>query len=273
MRRPAILISAVMMLLLISSPASATAPTGLYVALGDSLAVGDGASDWDTTAYVPLMADYYAGKMHGDAKSSVNLGVRGETTSSFLVGQLSAAVGAVLDPATDTRVVTLSIGGNDVGSLLNDPADACVADPFGSDCQAQVAAALTTVAANYPAIIGTLQWALAQDPGDEPIYVLTVYNPFGGTNTPYEGPVDAALLGTDLTVDCTALENPLNVGLNDIIACTSLALAAIPVDGYGAIGDNALALTHIGEGDFNSHPNDEGYAAIAKAHRLAAGSD
>ena len=35
------------------------------------------------------------------------------------------------------------------------------------------------------------------------------------------------------------------------------------------IGDNALALTHIGDPGFNIHPNDDGYAAIAKAHRRA----
>ena len=272
MRRPTTLILALALAMAIASPAAAATPPGLYVALGDSLAVGDGASDWDVTAYVPLMADYYAGKMHGDAKDLVNLGVRGETTSSFLGGQLTSAMQAILDPATDTRVVTLSLGGNDVGSLLNDPGDACVANPFGAECQAEVAAALTTVSNNFPAIIFTLQSALAQDAGDEQLYVLNVYNPFGGTGTPYEGPVDVALLGADLAVDCTALSNPLNVGLNDIIDCTSRGLGAIPVDGYHAIGDNALTLTHIGEGTFDSHPNDEGYAAIAKAHRLAADS-
>jgi lysophospholipase L1-like esterase len=274
MRRPTIIISALLLILVMAAPASAATPTGLYVALGDSLAVGDGASDWDASAYVPLMADYYAGTPHADAKHHVNLGVQGETTASFLGTQVAQAVGAILDPVTDTRVVTLSIGGNDVGSLLNDPGDACVVNPFSAECQGAVATALSTVAQNYPTIIGTLQWALAQDEGDdEPIYVLTVFNPFGGTGTPYEGPIDIALQGADLAVDCTNLANPANAGLNDIIACTSLALGAIPVDGYGAIGDNALTLTHIGEGDFNTHPNDAGYAAIAKAHRLVVGSN
>lgn len=270
MRRAAMVLSAAMLAVLIAAPASAAQPNGLYLALGDSLAIGDGASDWDTTGYVPLMADYYAGTSHGDAKALLNLGVRGETTTSFLAGQLATAVGAILDPATDTRVVTLSLGGNDVGSLLNDPADACVANPVGETCREQVAAALGTVFTNFPTILGTLQWALAQDPGVEAVYVLTVFNPFGGTGTPFEVPIDGALLGADLTVDCPALVQPSNVGLNDIIACTSAALGAEPVDGYGAIGDRALALTHIGEGDFNSHPNDAGYAAIAKAHRAVA---
>ena len=270
MRRPLSLLTALMLVLIVSGPASAAPPTGLYLALGDSLAVGDGASDWDATAYVPLMADYFAGSSHADAKQLLNLGIQGETTSSFMAGQLSSAVAAILDPTTDTRVVTLSVGGNDVGSLLNDPNDACVANPFGDLCQGEVAAALGTVFANFPTILGTLQWALAQDPGDEEVYVLTVFNPFGGTGTPYEGPIDVALLGADLAIDCGALANQANVGLNDIIACVSQTLGAVPVDGYGAIGDNALTLTHIGEGDFNSHPNDLGYEAIAKAHRAVA---
>ena len=270
MRRPLALLTAAMLTLVIGAPAAAAPPNGLYLALGDSLAVGDGASDWDVTGYVPLMADYYAGTIHGDAKQLLNLGVQGETTSSFLAGQLGDAVTAILDPATDTRVVTLSLGGNDVGSLLNDPDDACVTNPFSDICQGQVAAALGAVFSNYPIILGTLQWALAQDPGDEQVYVMTVFNPFGGTGTPHEAPIDVALLGADLAVDCGALANQANVGLNDIIGCISQALGAVPVDSYGAIGDNALTLTHIGEGDFNSHPNDLGYEAIAKAHRAVA---
>lgn len=270
MRGATMVLSAAMLAVLISAPASAAQPNGLYLALGDSLAVGDGASDWDTTGYVPLMADYYAGTSHGDAKALLNLGVQGETTTSFRAGQLATAVGAILDPATDTRVVTLSLGGNDVGSLLNDEGDACVAEPLGDACREQVATALGAVFTNYPIILGTLQWALAQDPGVEAVYVLTVFNPFGGTGTPFEIPIDGALLGADLAVDCTALAQLANVGLNDIIACTSAALGAVPVDGYGAIGDQALTLTHIGEGNFNSHPNDAGYDAIAKAHRAVA---
>jgi len=38
-------------------------------------------------------------------------------------------------------------------------------------------------------------------------------------------------------------------------------------NGYQVIGDNALELTHIGDQGFNIHPNDDGYLAIAKAHR------
>ena len=241
-----------------------------YLALGDSLAVGDGASVPAETGYVGLLTDYFAGKSHADAKEALNLAVGGETTASFMAGQLNSAVAAILDPGTDVKVVTISIGGNDLLNLLNEPTDACVVDPGSTTCQTLLAAALGGVAATYPSLLGTVMWALDQDPGTERVFVLTLYNPFGGTGSLYEAPVDLALLGADFTVDCAAVaSNSLNAGLNDIVACTSWALGAEVVDGYAAIDDHALTLTHIGDPGFNIHPNDAGYAAIARAHRRA----
>jgi lysophospholipase L1-like esterase len=248
--------------------AAAERPT-VYVALGDSLAWGDGASNPLETAYVPLLADYFAGVPHGGAKAAVNLAIRGETTQSFLSGQLASAMAAIGDPATDTRIVTLSVGGNDLLDLLNDATDPCAQDPASLTCQFLVVSALQGVADRYPLILGSLSAALAADPGDEAVYVLTLYNPFGGTGSPYEAAIDGALLGSDLRIDCAAIgTDPTAAGLNDIVACTALAFGAMVIDSYPLIGDNALALTHIGEG-FNIHPNDEGYALIAKAHREA----
>lgn len=252
-----------------AAPAAAHAQSTLYLALGDSLAVGDGASDPATTGYVGLMTDYYAGASHGNAKAAVNLAVGGETTESFMGEQMSSAVETIQDPSTDVTVVTISIGGNDLLNLLNEPTDPCVIDPSSAVCQAELALALGGVATSYPILMSTLVTALAQDPGVERIFVLTLYNPFGGTGSPYEVPIDYALLGSDLTVDCVADQsNQLAIGLNDIVACTSAAFGATVVDGYAVIGDDALALTHIGDPGFNIHPNDDGYEAIAKAHRL-----
>lgn len=253
-----------------AAPAVAAAPATVYLALGDSLAVGDGASVPSETGYVGRLTDYFAGSSHGNAKLASNIAIGGETTSSFLAGQAQAAVATILDPSTDVTVVTLSIGGNDLLNLLNEPSDACVANPGSVECQTLLAAALGGVAANYPTVMGTLNWALAQDPGSERVFVLTLFNPFGGTGSPYEVPIDYALLGADLAVDCSAAQaNPIDAGLNDIVACTSLAFGATVVDGYAVIGDNALTMTHIGDPGFNIHPNDDGYAAIAKAHRHA----
>lgn len=252
----------------VALPTRAAEPATLYVALGDSVAWGDGASDPDTTGYVPLLADYFAGTPHGGAKESANLAVRGETTASFLAGQLAAAMARIGDPATDTRVITLSIGGNDLLDLLNDPSDPCVHDPSSATCQQLVATALGGVAERLPVILGSLAAALSGDPDGGRIYVLTLYNPFGGTGSPYESAVDLALLGSDGRIDCAALQtDPTAAGLNDVIACISQMVGATVVDGYTVIGDRALELTHIGDPGFNIHPNDAGYALIAKAHR------
>jgi hypothetical protein len=80
--------------------------------------------------------------------------------------------------------------------------------------------------------------------------------------------VAQGLRGADGAVDCGALGNAANVGLDDLLACTALGASAIPVDSYPYFEGRGLELTHIGEG-FNIHPNDDGYALIAKAHRLA----
>jgi lysophospholipase L1-like esterase len=269
MRRLTSCIASLAMLALLAAPAAArpAMPT-VYLALGDSLAWGDGASVPAHTAYVPRLAGYFHGASHGGAMDLVNLAVGGETTSSFLLSQLDPALAVINDPTTDVRVVTISIAGNDLLDLINEPTDACAQDPAGQTCQGQLVAALGGVAANMPLILGSLQAALENDPGTEKVFVLTLYNPFGGTGSPYEVPIDLALLGADLTVDCTALANPLNAGLNDLVACTAAAFWDVVVETYDLFDDNALALTHIGEG-FNIHPNDEGYALIAKAHREA----
>jgi lysophospholipase L1-like esterase len=258
---------ALLMTLAVPAAARDAAPT-VYLALGDSLAWGDGASVPAHTGYVPRLAGYFTGASHGGADELVNLAIRGETTGSFLGSQLSDALAVIGDPDTDVRVVTLSIGGNDLLDLINEETDECVVNFPGLACQAAIQAAFAGVATNLPAILYQLHAALAADPGDEKVFVLTLYNPFGGTGFFLEQPVDIGLLGMDLTVDCGANGTLANVGLNDIVACTALGFGDIVVATYDLFDDNGLTLTHIGEG-FNIHPNDDGYALIAQAHRAA----
>jgi len=258
-----ILLTVSLALLMTTGTVAARAPS-TYLALGDSLAWGDGASVPARTAYVPRLDGYF----HGAAGTTdlLNLAVRGENTGSFIAGQLNAAIASIADPATDTAVVTLSIGGNDLGDLLSVPP--CSADPNSAACQFAVYTAFVGVSNNFPVIVGSLQAALDTDDGDEKLFVVTYWNAFGGTGSPFEVPVDFALLGTDLTIDCAANQaDATKVGLNDLLACIGMVLGAVVVDLYPVIGDNALALTHIAEGDF--HPNDDGYALIAQAHRRA----
>jgi hypothetical protein len=135
-------------ILALQSGASSTFGTGPpagvrpeYLALGDSLAAGIGASDPDTTGYVPLFHSYLGDALDpGNADPTPldsvpdafnrkllwleNLGVGGpgappggETTGSMIAGgqldaalaELSARNGNAM-PVDDVRIVTLDIG-------------------------------------------------------------------------------------------------------------------------------------------------------------------
>jgi len=248
---------------------AATSTPIVYLALGDSLAAGVGASSVEHTAYVPRLFHYFRGTAHGGVDTLLNLGIGGDTSYWFLSGipggtgpQLLQALTAINDATTDTRIVTLDIGGNDaLNTLFGNPACHEIAS---AACRAAMAATLAAFAVNYQTILSALNAALAADPGDETVFVMTYYNLWGGTGDPLESVADALLLGTDLTIDCAAnAGNPTKVGLNDLIACIGTANGAVVADGYGAVDDGALHLTHIAEGDI--HPTDAGYAAIAHA--------
>src|SRR5512140_1922266 len=136
MRRAMILLASVGLTVALAAPVAAASPTHtLYIALGDSLAWGDGASVPAHTGYVPRLAGYFQGASHGGADELVNLAVRGDTTGDLIAGQLGQAVALIADPDTDTRVATISIGGNDLLDLINDPTDACLNPAKMAECR------------------------------------------------------------------------------------------------------------------------------------------
>jgi lysophospholipase L1-like esterase len=192
-------------------------PPDYYLALGDSVAVGQGASGPDRFGYVGLFQRSLQTDHQGNERF-VNLAVPGESSATFLSGQMVRALETINDPDTDIQVVTLTLGADDfLPPVITEP---CASDPEDVACQLTVATALTTFSGNYLAILTQLDIALAQDPGEGRILVTTYYNPFDGTGDPREGPVDAVLLGSDGAVDCGAnLGDLIKVGLNDIITC------------------------------------------------------
>lgn len=263
MRRALILLASAGLAVALATPVSAAGPTeSLYIALGDSLTEGVGASVPDRNGYVPRLAGYFRGASHGGADTLVNLGVGGTTTGQLLAGQVPAAVGMIGDPDTDTRVITISVGGNDLLNLINDSNDICLAAPTSPACQGLVAAAMGGVATNMPTILYLLQAALAADPGSEKIFVLLPYNAFLDTGHPLEALIDQMMRGSAPGAGCS------DVGLDDILACSATTMGAVVVDAYPAFDGRSLELTHMGEG-FDVHPNDDGHAVLAKLHREA----
>lgn len=260
-----------------SDPASG--PTPVYLALGDSYAAGVGTTDFapprsTRLGYVAHFANFLQGNAHGGIGTTVNLAVGGEDTFSFFTGgQWAAAQLAISDPTTDVQVVTLTLGGNNFLYLL-EPGQPCDVRASGTGgptpaCLLAVQTALQAFPSSYATVLASLTGALAaEDAAPERIIVTTYANPFSGTsNTQFAAAVDAALLGRDLAINCQALDDPRNIGLNDLIACIGQQYGATVADIYPVFQGKGPTLTHINT--FDIHPNNAGYAQFANAVRTA----
>ena len=154
---------------------------GAYIALGDSLSEGVGASARGQSDFVSLVANRLPGEFE-----LLNLGESGDTSADLIEhGHLDQAVGEIEqrrgddDPDNDVKLVTLEIGGND---LLNIFFDLVLPGTCPSlkealaeqACVESLRSALDEYSPNLAAAIDRLQEA---DP-DLPIALMTLYNPF-----------------------------------------------------------------------------------------------
>ncbi|WP_460468098.1 SGNH/GDSL hydrolase family protein [Calidifontibacter terrae] len=183
MKRTFGLITAAAALVATSAPAYATpagtnpkAESGLYVAMGDSLAAGyqPGQGDDKAGGYVGQVYSSARSQFHG--LKMTNLACSGETTSSLIANSKCTYAGgsrSQLDTAINlmrssgkTKLVTLDVGANDVQT--------CVARTGSIDlpCLQQ---GLINVATNLPTIVKKVRAAAGPD---AQIVVLNYYNPF-----------------------------------------------------------------------------------------------
>lgn len=152
------------------------AESGLYVAMGDSLAAGyqPGQGDDKTGGYVGQVYSSARQQFHG--LKLTNVACSGETSSSLIANsrctydggsrsQLDTAVRLMRDSGK-TKLVTLDIGANDVQT--------CVART-GSLDYACLGRGLQAVATNLPKIVNTVRSAAGPD---AQIVLLNYYNPF-----------------------------------------------------------------------------------------------
>ncbi|MDQ3880723.1 MAG: GDSL-type esterase/lipase family protein [Chloroflexota bacterium] len=236
--------------------------TTTYVALGDSLAAGVGATDPGRTGYVPLVHQRLrdAGRGHDRL---VNLAVSGETSASFVAyGQMEAARRVIEDPTADVRLVTLDIGANDLLRLA--PLEPCASAPQGDACRATIRQAVAAFEAAYRSILESLLHALERSAPDARLVVLTYYNPLSGTADEVEPVAELALLGDDGTLDCDAAQrSTANRGLNDVIACLARDRGLTVADVHPRFAGRGAGLTLIERDDV--HPNDAGHAVMADA--------
>lgn len=146
-----------------ASPAKA-APPQVYIALGDSIAAGVATTLPRERGYPALVAKLLRDANDPDAEIRlVNLGVPGETAASFSAqGQLDrfrAEVAQIKQQAADLRLITITLGGNEMLQLAR----------LGS---AERQAGLDEFRRTFPAALTSVRDAL----GDaRPVIVVTTY--------------------------------------------------------------------------------------------------
>ncbi len=188
-RRSALIGTVVAALVALAGPAPAAADS-TYVALGDSVGAGFGASPGHS--YFDLYCAYLESAAGGSmVDKCVNESQSGATTQSALDGGMVDQAVTDIESSSNTPVVTIILGGND---LLGSPGCQPIT---GSGCP---------FTANAGVILDRLDAALSTRPGPHVIEWLEYYNPnhdnpFG--NASQDASSAGLLLGSDLAIgDC-----------------------------------------------------------------------
>ena len=240
--------------------ATDTAGAPVYIALGDSLSEGIGASAPGSTGFVPLIYDSLAG-----GYELQNLGHSGDTSQQLLDhGHLDEAIATIeqlnrdSDPDNDVRLLTLEIGGNDLLGLYASfvitgvcpDVDTLLAKP---DCIDALTTALTNFEPNFLATLDSILDSIDAAAPSLEVVVLTLYDPFSGRL-----PVQSAI--SQVSLEGMA-GSPFPEGLNTIIRRLVEGRNVTLVDLYPLFqgrGNELISNDLI-------HPNDAGYAVMAEA--------
>jgi lysophospholipase L1-like esterase len=232
-----------------------TAP--LYLALGDSLSAGVGATGFSAEkAFVGLVHDEL-----GPEFALLNLGIAGHDSHELIEeGPLDRAVGEIEqrnrddDPDNDVEVVTLEIGGNDLLDLFFDLVlpGRCPSVAEGLQTPECVEALRGTLDAYEPNLDLILDRLREADP-ELNIFLMTLYNPFSGALPVLDELGELTLEGDP--------ETPFPDGLQDIIRRQAEENDVHLVEVYPLFEGKAreyIAADTI-------HPNDTGYRVMADA--------
>ncbi len=261
---PASLLALALLLPACSSPAADPSPSGAparpatVVALGDSVAAGVGAPTRDQ-GYVGLLAEGLRERLgcgrqpepDGCPLQLQDLAVSGATTTTVLSQQLPRAR-EVLRAAADPRLVTLTVGGND---LFGPVVLSCAADARAASCRTAVETSLQAVRTGVGRVLDGIDEAAG--PGTT-VAVMT-----------YADPVPACRLAPLSALSAQVLEGSGDQpGLNDVLREQARAHDAVVVDTY----DLLEAPQDFVGGDDCLHPSGSGHAKTAQAFLDAVGA-
>jgi lysophospholipase L1-like esterase len=224
-----------------------------YLALGDSDAHGDGASDLNTTAYVPLFHNFLKSDVGlGTDLTLINLAEGGETSAILIQQQLPRALQEIR--AGQVAMVTITIGGNDLflgGNIVQN----CLGG-LTPTCVETIRTTLATFSNNFNTILDELRRAGG---AALPIIVMTYPNSFKDPGCVFH---DLESLG-NIVLEGDASQG-LPDGFNDrvrsIAAAHQVAVADLVPGGIFPDRLSADELTEDCE-----HPNDLGHAIFAQA--------
>jgi lysophospholipase L1-like esterase len=251
-----------------AAPRLAMGGSMTYIALGDSVAFGETDfthnPSYGDRGYVSLYANNLAASNGGVRPNVVNLGVDGETTTSFFGGGQALAPQNLNYPSAATSqntllvsqlaaqqtagntvgAVTVSLGANDLFAVVN---QANFFSMSPAQQQSAILASMSTIQNNYTALLTEIH-ALAPSAA---VSLVGYYNPF------------PAVPGYPVT----PLAGPAIQLLNAVIAGQAAAFGAKFVDTYTPFIGHEAQLTHITDNPAgtNIHPNDAGYGVIANA--------
>ena len=232
-----------------------TGPRPLYLALGDSLSAGIGASDEVSLGWVGLVSAELPGW------ELLNLGVPGDDSAELLLGgpldeglrqiELRAADA---EAGNEVSAITLEIGGNDLLDIYFDiviPGDCpSLVETLQRDfCVSALGSALDAYRTNLARTLDQLTEAAPETP----IFLMTIYNPYSGDASALDEMGVLALEGQAGT--------PFPEGINDAIRAAGAEAGVTVVEWYDLfLGKQSeyIAFDLI-------HPNDAGHAVMAEA--------
>ena len=249
-------LSAAFLSLALLLPASAAPSAGAqeapaYLALGDSLAFGVGASDPSTMGYVARAYESLrtSDRYRGGGLDSINLSVPGATSSDLLVpgGQLDMALEEIGErrrdaspTANEVEIVSVDIGGNDLLTLVA-PDSPCLESSSVEPCRAAFGEVLSAIQTNLTEALHRLREAAPE----AVIVVVDLYNPYSGTGDLREPIAEIGVGQANGVIGAVTADPELRVKAASIFQL------------FSGRGGQWIAPDGI-------HPNDDGHAVIAE---------
>lgn len=241
-------LSAALLLVTAQLPVAGAQQAPAYLALGDSLAFGVGASNPSTTGYVARAYEALrTSERYGDGGLElINYSVPGATSGDLLAsgGQLDLAVeeiGSRAQNANAVEIITVDVGGNDLLALVA-PDSPCLESASVEPCRSAFGEVLSAIQSN----LGETLRRLREAAPEAIVVVIDLFNPYSGTGDPREPIAEIGVGQANGVIGAVAADPELGVKTASVFGL------------FSGRGGQWIAPDGI-------HPNDAGHAVIAEA--------